>query len=73
MEHMTELLYQNLVNNRKNRYWKIFADIGSFYIIFNYIANVRKLSDILQDGFSGKRIVESISDQVKYIAVYNLI
>lgn len=38
-----------------------------------YIANVRKLSDILQDEFSGKRIVESISDQVKYISVYNLI
>lgn len=38
-----------------------------------YIANVRKLSDILQDGFSGKRIVESISGQVKYISVYNLI
>lgn len=38
-----------------------------------YIANVRKLSDILQDGFSSKRIVESTSDQVKYISVYNLI
>lgn len=47
--------------------------IDDLYEYQIYIANVRKLSDILQDGFSSKRIVESTSDQVKYISVYNLI